>query len=114
MLMSSESASLCRSVSFTSGSFLKSCLDSRNHLLPNKWFVYERERARVINQLTRRTLNISACNDHQHLRVHLTQFHQHIQSVHTFHHEIEQNQTRLFEKVNFERSHAIVSFNFFV
>ena len=59
MLISSESASVWRSVSFTRSSFRESCLDGRNHLFRYKWFMDEAKCARFIGHRTCRTLDIS-------------------------------------------------------
>ncbi len=72
------------------------------------------ERTRFINHLTRRTLNIGAGNYNLRLRIHLSQFHEHIKSVHAFHNEIEQHQTRFFEEVDFQRGHSVVRFHHLV
>src|ERR1051325_10876055 len=69
------------------------------------------EGACFIHHFTRRTLDVGARHYDQCVRIHLTQFHQHVESVHAFHHQIEQYQPWLFEKVNFKRGHSVLRFH---
>src|ERR1700754_1298465 len=111
MLMSSERASLCRSVSFTGSSFRKSSLHDRKHLFGNKWLINETQSTGFINHLARRTLDVGACDHHQRLWVHLTQLHEYIDPVHALHHQIQQYETRFFQEVDLQRRHSVFRFH---
>src|SRR5688572_12902888 len=107
MLISSDIASRWRSVSTMSLLPPHRGLDRAEHVLRRERLVDEAARARLFDHRPRRALDVGAGDDDARAGVHLAQLSQHVEPVHPFHHEDEEDEVGLLDEVEFERGHAL-------
>src|SRR5215204_329325 len=108
MLISSEIASRCRSVSSIALISLQRGLYYAEHVLRRERLVDERVCARLFDQRPRRGLYVCAGHDDARAGVHLAQLGQHFEPVHPLHHQVEEYKVGLLDEIKFERGHALL------